>query len=48
MNENRRLRKLHFVLIELVSDLFEIDLIKNKIIYKEKLQIIENTIEQGC
>ena len=48
MNENRRLRKLHLKLIEQVCELFEIDLLKSKHIWKDKLSLIQNTIELGC
>lgn len=39
MNENRRLRKLQLNLIEQVITLFDIDLVKNKHIWKDKLEV---------
>ncbi|KAL4440929.1 hypothetical protein ABPG74_009342 [Tetrahymena malaccensis] len=48
MNENRRLRKLHMSLIEQVIFLFDVDLVKNKHVWKEKLEAIKKTIDIGC
>lgn len=39
MNENKRIRKLHLNLIEQVIHLFDVDLVKNKNIWKEKLEV---------
>ena len=40
MNENRRLRKLHSNLIDVVITLFDVDLVKYKHIWKEKLEVL--------
>lgn len=48
MNENRRLRKLHLSLVDQVSVLFDIDLVKSKHIWKEKLEAIRRTVDLGC
>lgn len=39
MNENRRLRKLHLSIIEQVIILFDIDLVKSKHLWKEKVDV---------
>jgi len=39
MNENRRLRKLHLSIIEQVIVLFDIDLVKSKHLWKEKVDV---------
>jgi len=39
MNENRKLRKLHLSLIEQVTILFDIDLVKSKQLWKEKVDV---------
>jgi len=48
MNENRRLRKLHLKLVEIVSGLFEVDLIKQKHVWRDKVDLISRTIDLGC
>ena len=39
MNETRRLRKLHLSLIEQVTILFDIDLVKSKHLWKDKIDV---------
>ena len=47
MSENRRLRKLHANLTDLVNELFDVDLLKQRNIWKDKLDLIRKTIEVG-
>ena len=45
MAENRKLRKVHLTLVDMVSQLFDIDLLKQRPIWKEKFNEIKRTIE---
>ena len=47
MNENKKLRKLHLSLIEQVTVLFDIDLVKSKQLWKEKVDVKEEKILGG-
>ena len=48
MNENRRLRKLHLKLVDIVVQLFDVDLIKQRHVWMERLDFIKKTIDLGC
>ncbi|EGR34149.1 hypothetical protein IMG5_022750, partial [Ichthyophthirius multifiliis] len=48
MNENRRLRKLHYNLVDITIILFDIDLLKQKNVWKEKLEQMKRIIDTGC
>jgi hypothetical protein len=37
MQENKKLRKVHLTLIDLVNNLFDVDLLKQKPVWKEKI-----------
>eukprot|EP00828_Plagiopyla_frontata_P016361 TRINITY_DN2149_c0_g1_i9.p2 TRINITY_DN2149_c0_g1~~TRINITY_DN2149_c0_g1_i9.p2 ORF type:complete len:1025 (+),score=167.76 TRINITY_DN2149_c0_g1_i9:246-3320(+) len=47
MNENRRLRKIHMNLIDILAQLFKVDLVKQKDLWNDKMERIRRMIEQG-
>ena len=48
INENRRLRKLHSNLTELVTALFDVDLVKQQAVWKDKMDQIRRNVEAGA
>lgn len=45
INENKRLRKVHLAIGEILQDLFEVDLLRNRELWKEKLENARRLIE---
>jgi len=48
ISENRRLRKVHMTIIDMIVELMNIDLLKNKNTWKENLAKVRKMIEQTC
>lgn len=48
MSENRRLRKLHVRLVEQVSSLFEVELVKERKAWRERVEQCARVVETGC
>ena len=46
MTENRKLRKVHFTLIDQISDLQNIDLLRHRQMWKQRLDSIKRTLEE--
>jgi len=46
--ENQRLKALHQRLVELISTLFDVNLIKQRAVWKERIEQARRLIEQGC
>ena len=47
MKENRKLRKAHIAIAEVVNDLFEIDLLRERGVWKEKMEGIRRLVENA-
>lgn len=45
ISENRRLRKVHLSIVDMIVELMNVDLLKSKTVWKENLQKIRKIIE---
>ena len=48
INENKRLRKIHNSALDTVLVLFDVDLVKQKHVWKDKMEYIRRIVEAGC